>query len=207
MSGQIQNNSNFGKILKTIAQRVDVKSIVEIGTWNGLGSTLCILESIQNKEAAFISIELIKEMYSQAKNNLKDYSNKVTLLNGTIVSAEDLNWFDIEEAKHNFKPIEREHFNLYYLKEIEAIRVANNVLNQIPKTIDFLILDGGEYSTYPEWQILKSRTKIVALDDTTVLKTKKIRSELLSDNEWQLVTEDQSDRNGYAIFERIEHVL
>lgn len=202
MSGQIQSSSNFGKILKAIAQRADIKNIVEIGTWNGLGSTLCILESIQNKETIFISIELIKEMYSQAQNNLKEYSNKVTLLNGTIISVEDLNWFDIEEIKHNFKPIEREHFDLYYLKEIQAIKAANNVLNQIPKTIDFLVLDGGEYSTYPEWQILKSRTKIVALDDTTILKTKKIRSELLSDNEWQLVTENQSDRNGYSVFER-----
>lgn len=206
MSGQIQNNSNFGKALKTIAQRADVKNIVEIGTWNGLGSTLCILESIQNKETTFISIELIKEMYNHAKNNLRQYS-KVILLNGAIITAEDLNWFNVEEAKCNFTSIEREHFDLHYMKEVEAIKTANNVLDQIPETIDFLILDGGEYSTYPEWQKLKSRTKIVAIDDTTVLKSKKIRSELLSDNEWRLVTEDQSDRNGYAIFERIEHVL
>jgi predicted O-methyltransferase YrrM len=201
MSGQIQNNSNFGKVLKTIAQRADVKNIVEIGTWNGLGSTLCILESIQNKETTFISIELIKEMYNHAKNNLRQYS-KVILLNGAIITAEDLNWFNVEEAKCNFTSIEREHFDLHYMKEVEAIKTANNVLDQIPETIDFLILDGGEYSTYPEWQKLKSRTKIVAIDDTTVLKSKKIRSELLSDNEWQLVTEDQSDRNGYSVFER-----
>ncbi len=205
MSGQIQIDSKFGKILKQISERSNVINIVEIGTWNGLGSTLCILEGIKNKQQTnFISIELIDEMHHVAKINLEKYKDKVKLLNGTIIKKQDLYWF--EPSDYLFKDIEKQHFDLYYDKEVAAIKNAKNVIEEIPEIIDFLILDGGEYSTYPEWQMLKFKTNTVALDDTTLLKTKKIREELLLDNEWKITHEDLSDRNGYTVFERITYV-
>jgi hypothetical protein len=75
-------------------------------------------------------------------------------------------------------------------------------MSQIPEHIDFLLLDGGEFSTYEEWKKLKDRTKIVALDDTKVLKSKQIREELLTNPDYEKIV-DSEDRNGFAIFKRI----
>jgi hypothetical protein len=80
--------------------------------------------------------------------------------------------------------------------------LCENILNQIPDNIDFLLLDGGEFSTYSEWNILKNRSKIIVLDDTLVLKCKKIREELLNDDNYELIIDYPSDRNGFAIFKK-----
>jgi hypothetical protein len=195
-NGQINLDCEFGQELKRLAK--NCKTVVEIGTWNGMGSTNCILSGM-NINTNFISVELIKEMYDQAVKNLS--GRPVKLLNGTIITHEDINWFDAEHHKKNCLPIELEHFELYYQKEIEALKAAKNVLHELPESIDLLILDGGEYSTYPEWQLLKDRVSIVALDDTNLLKTKKIKQELIKSDNW--ITHWESfERNGCSIFFR-----
>ena len=75
-------------------------------------------------------------------------------------------------------------------------------LDKFPEKIDFLILDGGEYTTFPEWQKLKSRTKIVALDDSNILKTSKIREQLINDDEYIKIFDDLTYRNGFTVFEK-----
>jgi hypothetical protein len=74
-----------------------------------------------------------------------------------------------------------------------------NVLSQIPKQIDLLILDGGEFSTYAEWVTLKDRSKIIMLDDTNVLKCKQIVSESSTSPDYQLLTKSD-ERNGFHVF-------
>lgn len=191
--GQINLNCEFGQKIKNISSKCS--NIVEIGTWNGCGSTTCVLNGM-NKNTNFISIELIEEMYELAKANLRD--KPVKLLHGTVINYEDLKWFNIKEHKKTCSKLELDHFNLYYEKEVTAIKNSKNVLNELPSIIDFLILDGGEYSTYPEWKVLEKRTNIVALDDTKLLKTKKIKEELQSNPDWVTYWESE-ERNGCSI--------
>jgi hypothetical protein len=81
----------------------------------------------------------------------------------------------------------------------ENVKNCPNVFTEIPLEIDLLLLDGGEFSTYSEWLILKDRTKIVCLDDTGELKTKQIYDELLHDDHYILL-EDTQDGNGFCVF-------
>jgi len=74
-----------------------------------------------------------------------------------------------------------------------------NILPQIPDQIDLLILDGGEFSTYAEWVVLKDRSKIIMLDDTKVLKCKQIVTESLADPTYHLLMESD-ERNGFHVF-------
>ena len=194
-------NSDFGKNIAALSQISE--TVVEIGTWNGCGSTRCVIAGMEANllsDKRFISIELVKEMYDQAITNVPE-NGYTKLLNGTIIEPKDLDWFDVEEHLASCKDVERQHFELYYEKEVEAIQNATNLLDQLPEQIDLLILDGGEYSTYPEWQILKSRTSIVALDDTHLLKTKKIQQEITNDSEWCMFWKSDS-RNGCSIWRK-----
>ena len=68
--------------------------------------------------------------------------------------------------------------------------------------IDVLLLDGGEFSTYAEFEILKDRAKIIILDDTTELKTKHVHAALISDSDWDCLLES-SERHGYSMHRRI----
>ena len=54
--GQITISSDTGHhIIKLLDDKCEeeINTIVEIGTWNGLGSTLCILEGIKGKKSTF----------------------------------------------------------------------------------------------------------------------------------------------------------
>jgi hypothetical protein len=198
MIGQINLDSNAGKLIYDIAFSKDIVNILEIGTWNGMGSTQCVIKSLKNrnKKANFISIELYPEMYEQAINNLGNDLEYVTILNGSIISEADFSWFD--QSKIDFeKDI---HARLYYHQDIEYVKTSKNLLHCVQNDIDFLILDGGEYSTYPEWQKLKDRTSIVFLDDTSILKCSKIRKEIIESGEFETIKDDLNDRNGYGAF-------
>jgi hypothetical protein len=60
---------------------------------------------------------------------------------------------------------------------------CNLFLNKpnLPKVFDVILLDGGEFTTYYEFQLLKNRCKILMLDDINVDKCKLIVSEILAD--------------------------
>lgn len=197
--GQILNGSQFGTWIDKIITDYKPNTIVEIGTWKGLGSTKRIIDSIEKNQMkpTFISLESNLSFYETAKRNLKDKLNEVKLIRGRIVGEEEINLFLSEnEITEQMMGWLRSDLNDYVSCE--------NVLNQIPETIDFLLLDGGEFSTYHEWVVLKDRTKIIALDDTLTLKCKQIREELLNDENYKVII-DSSDRNGFAIFIKNEH--
>ena len=94
------------------------------------------------------------------------------------------------------------HAKLWFYKDLENLKKSKNILDKLPEKIDFLILDGGEYSTYPEWNKLRKRTKIVFLDDTMIFKTSKIRKELLEDIDYKIIIDKPNFRNGFAIFKK-----
>ena len=188
-------NSERGNSLKEIIEKYGCKNIVEIGTWKGLGSTICIINSLL-EDSNFISIESNKDFYNIAVNNLKEHSSKVSLLYGKIVEESDINDF---VSTLNLDPTKKGWLN----EDLINISRCENILHKLPDNIDFLLLDGGEFSTYSEWNILKKRTKIVALDDIREIKTNKIYNELKMDDEYILLTET-SEGNGFAIFKKIK---
>lgn len=197
--GQITRASELGKALYSLSKRPDIKNIVEIGTWSGMGSTKCVIDGLleRSDDYKFITIELYPEMYAMAKTNLAPFLNeKVQLLNGRIVNYEDAFWFDHKAIDFNTN----EHAWLYYEKDMNYLKIAANVLDTLPVFIDLLILDGGEYTTYPEYTTLRNRTRIFALDDTRTLKCNRIREELVQAGFQVLL--DSGERNGTAIFER-----
>ena len=198
MKGQINFTDKAGYNIKNICNRDDVNTIVEIGTWNGRGSTLCVYESIKNTSKRLISLETCKEMYDYAFEFYKDIP-EVSIINGYV-----------SDTLLDFNSLTNEFFTDYsrdlklswYKEDSKNIGKCSNVLNQIPEKIDFLILDGGEYSSWNEYLLLKDRSRIIFLDDTRppTIKNFKAREDLLKTR--RVIVDDLFDRNGYCIFER-----
>ena len=198
MIGQINRDTTLGELIFNLTKRQDVKNIVEIGTWNGMGSTKCILDGMTT-EKYFWSIELYPDMFEMAQTNLKEFiTPNVTLLNGSIINYDEVFWFNHSEIDLSGD----RHAVLWYEKDLKLLKESVNVLDKLPTKIDLLILDGGEYTTYPEFIKLVDRTKIIVIDDTNILKCKRIRTELINDNNFTIIVDNQKERNGYSIFER-----
>ena len=70
----------------------------------------------------------------------------------------------------------------------------------LPEIFDVVLLDGGEFTTYYEFQMLKDRSKIIILDDINTDKCKLIVKEIESAPElWKIIKKDTTSRNGYLI--------
>jgi hypothetical protein len=192
--GQITENTERCEIIKNVINTYKPNIILEIGTWKGLGSTKCIIDSITDN-VSFLSLETNKSFYDISIENLKGYENKVKLIYGRIVEKDEILNF--------VRTINLNRWEEQWLREdLENVDKCENILNEIPKKIDLLLLDGGEFSTYPEWLKLKDRSTIIMLDDTTVTKCKKINDELKSSENYTLIFETL-EGHGFSVFKKI----
>lgn len=196
--GQIQLGSSFCQEIRKLISNNNFETILEIGTWKGMGSTYCVIQEIVDKNINFISLESYKEFYEIAKNNLSSFENNVTLIHGRIIELEeflDFNKGIEQQLTHQQK--------IFFDDDVKTYNVCPYIMEKIPEKIDFLILDGGEYSTYLEWTKLKERISYVALDDTKMRKTKRIVEECMLDDSFELIT-SSGERNGFHIFKKIK---
>jgi hypothetical protein len=195
INGQILPNTNFCNNIYSIILEYKPKNILEIGTWRGLGSTKCIIDAIisDNLTCNFISLESNLQFYTEAKFNLNKYLSYVNLLHGRIVEITDIfDYIKIHKISLN---------NKWLLSDLNDMKNNKNVINMLPNNIDFCLFDGGEYSTYTEWILLKDRIHIIALDDTKTDKCRLIRQEILQKIKNYNILVDSDDRNGFMIIE------
>lgn len=200
-TGQINLNTKLGNIIYNLVYFNKFKNIVDVGTWNGLGTTYCVLKALEDKNELtatnLYTVELYPEMVEIAKKNLSKYLhlNNFKMLNGSMIDFNEVYWFDHSSIDFNNDM----HAKLWYEKDIQNLKNSKNIFNELPNNIDLLILDGGEYSTYPEWKKLESRVKYFVLDDSNILKCNKIRQEVLQNKNIEILHDVQNDRNGYVV--------
>ncbi len=201
-NGQIDPRGGVGQyLIQFLQNQPDIQTLVEIGTWNGMGSTRCILMGLQGKTyTSFQSYECNREKQEFAKNALQ-----------TLLTANDqLIWGSIlipNECSTAFQvfPELRENamFQQWHSYDMQNMERCPYVWDMVPQEIDFLLLDGGEFTTHFEFHKLLPRcTKFIALDDVNVSKCKGIRETLKQSTEWGEILY-MPERNGFSLFAHV----
>lgn len=189
MQGQISLDSSAGQMIRDYAAREDVQTVVEIGTWNGRGSTMCVIEGLKEKtDYSFTTLEANPSMYETALQLKPDVSG-VNYLYGTIVKPDQFYTDNLQQHEQPWL--------------VESIAICTNaplVLDKIPETIDLLVLDGCEFATRAEFLKLKGRSRHIFMDDTSIRKNSLNRKDLLEDSRFETVADFPNDRNGWAMF-------
>ncbi len=188
--GQISSHNEVGRWIKMISSLESVKSIVEVGTWNGKGSSKCIAAGVlqrANADCHVVGFEVNPKMFSKAKRNLSRFGFFEVVF-GSVVSEEHLDRVGLSEQELE-----------WFQKDLEWIRAAPFSLDRVPKEIDLLILDGGEFSTYAEFRELEGRLNSwLILDDTRTRKCSKILSDLEKNSNYKIIY-TSLERNGTAV--------
>lgn len=191
--GQILPESEFGKLLTKLAKESEVTC--EIGTWFGNGSTLCLYRGMTRPEQRLVTFEVDLTKVMIARNFLKN-DPRIEFVHGTIVRSDEFQPFEHPDPK-----AER-----FYWPEFSATANAPYRFDAVPEKIDLLVLDGGDWCSEVEFEKLIDRTKVLAMDDTNPSKTPKNsrnRETVLSQPEaWEVVADNQNDRNGYTVARR-----
>ena len=185
----------MGEQIFEFAKRPDVKIIVEIGTWNGLGTTKCIYDGIlhgRKKDFLVLSLECNRMRYEEANTNLLPLNN-FNIVHGSIVTVEEL-----------LAANEKQRTHPWFIEDLRHIKTAPYIFHEIPEKIDLLVLDGGEFSSLIEFEKLWERSRFIILDDTTTNKNTEVRNFILSKPEKIKIIEDNlKDRNGFMICENL----
>jgi hypothetical protein len=213
MNGQINLNTIFGQTINKISHMEENKIFLEIGTWNGQGSTHCVMDALLNREdeTIFYSLEIEYSKYLEAvslwnKIIIPKYINKkdiLRLIYGSILKPDDPYLYKKEELKNleGYQQI----WESWKDKELQEIKDAPYVYDEIPSSIDVLILDGGEFCTLSEFHKLNGKiNNFIILDDCNVLKCREVYKILSQNKEWEIYQQNLGDRNGYAIFKKIK---
>ena len=197
--GQINMGTLFGSAVYTICSNAAVKNIIEVGTWNGQGSTVCVMNAIINKPTSkLFSLEADSVQYKKAVQFWSEHNThgKLELING-VLHTEYASEDEIKSSCSGTIPYINEH----YIPEMTMLMTNTIVNTDNIQDIDVIILDGGEYTSYGDFKVLmKKHPKVIMLDDVSVFKCKKIRAELLANSEWVLHKENLQDRHGWSIF-------
>jgi hypothetical protein len=194
-AGQINLNSPFGELIKDLSANNENKTFLEVGTWNGLGSTKCFMEGFKDrKEFTFYSLECNPDKCHDAQKLYQNYPN-VHILNEVFYDTEPSNIDEIfPELKSNSDYLK------WYRVDIENMKKCDLFLERknLPEFFDVVLLDGGEFTTYFEFQAVKNKCRVLLLDDTKTNKCRKIVEEIKSDpTNWEILFDRPDDRNGW----------
>lgn len=208
VTGQINLDSALGQYIYNITKLPEIKTIIDIGTWNGLGSTMCVIQGIidsHKENYRAISIEANYEQFLSAKSNLVLYEKYIQLLYGRITNSEDL--VSLNDYDDTFFSLySRQLQEQWYQVDLKQHKTAPNIYNDIMKQmsqIDLLILDGGEYCSYGEFTKLEPIAKYIILDDTRTIKNYKAAKILRNSTKYRILCDDIFSRNGYLVAQKI----
>jgi hypothetical protein len=202
-TGQIKAGHSVAKYIYELSKMDENTNLMEIGTWNGLGSTRFFIEAMmENKKAIFYSLENNSDKVKFAREywdkHITDHKLNVHFLNATIVSGDELREF-VDKEFSTWKDDEQ-------TKKWINIDIENsqNTIESPFKKIDVLLIDGGEWNGQLEFEKLKDITKYIILDDIGSFKNMKNYEFMKDSPDFELIFEDLAERHGTAAFKNLK---
>jgi len=192
--GQISIDEPLGRWISAVVSDPDVRVVLEIGSWEGKGSTRVLGEvgSELKDPPTVISLEANRDRAARAARRNSKFRH-LKVICGTLVQVADLDVEDLSDVERD-----------WLLDDLRVLTDSPYILDMIPSSIDALILDGGEFSTRAEFELLQRRlTKYLVLDDTRTRKCRKIAEEIRNGSSQFSVIVDSADRNGFMIAKKM----
>ena len=188
-TGQIQRDDSLGAWLRAIALDPDVLCFLEIGAWEGNGSTRILRQAAVHRRS--LRVVSLEANASRAKRAARRNASSpfVQVIWGSLVNEGHLETENLTEAEKS-----------WLAEDVTALGDCPLVLDRIPAALDAVFLDGGEFSTRAEFSILGGRiTKWLVLDDTSTRKARAIAEEIRSGSSWFECVVDSDERNGFMV--------
>ena len=188
--GQIRIDQPFGKWIEAYAKDTRFQRYMEIGSWNGKGSTICFGMGFldRNDSAILHSFEINQDRYVES-SEFWQHNPRIKIHNARILP-------ELPDVRAIHSSIQTD-----WQADDERWFKTTPYVDAVALQPEVVLLDGGEYITYFEYQLLKPHARVFLLDDTAVDKCKRIVEELSADPQWKHIASGK-DRNGWAVFQR-----
>lgn len=214
---EIKNDEFFYNI-QILIREEDIKTILEIGSSTGEGSTEAFVTAIRKKldKPTLFCMEVAKPRFAELQ---KRYANDsfVKCYNISSVSLQDfpnqdevIAFYDAHQTNLNYYSLDRIlswlHQDIECIKNFKTTEGGIKKIKQENKIhfFDVVLIDGSEFTGIAELDEVYG-AKLVLLDDINTFKNYKNYRRLLADTNYTLVAQNFTLRNGYAIFKKVDN--
>ncbi|MGB7712280.1 MAG: FkbM family methyltransferase [Microcoleus sp.] len=208
-------HDEFYDAIKQIAREAEIKTILEIGSSSGEGSTEAFVTGIRENphHPQLFCMEISQGRFTELQNRYADdlfvkcYNVSSVGMNKFAQEQEVINFYNSQKTALNQYPLERVldwlRQDLQYLQNsgvyqggIKKIKAENQIV-----FFDVVLIDGSEFTGEAELDEVYG-AKFILLDDINTFKNHKNYHKLLNDPNYQLLSHNINLRNGYAIFQQ-----
>jgi hypothetical protein len=193
-TGQIRLTQPLGQWISKYAADPRFSRYLEIGTWNGRGSTCCFYDGFSKRSDPHLlqSLETDRARFKEARGLWKQIES-IHILHGRVLP---------DNKCPTFEEVQRVHSNIqkgWHTEDVRNFWSCPHIPMFDPHVI---LLDGAEYLTWFEFlfMIETSTASVYILDDTMSSKCPKIVEWFSQHPEWKCIASG-TDRNGWAIYE------
>lgn len=184
-----------------------IKRVLEIGAFDGDGSTQVLASALAVKEGEkiLVSLEEKSERFQNLVANTASYDFvrpvQASSIGYSSFSARDFERDVWDSPFHGFRFPKAQVAQWHAEDSARISHVHRGFLEDSTEAWDAVLIDGGEFFGWDEFRLLRSNSRCFFLDDAfCAFKTFRVRVELSQDPSWRLFWADSHLRNGAAIY-------
>ncbi|BAT55078.1 Glycosyl transferase, group 1 [Nostoc sp. NIES-3756] len=212
ISPEIHNDDFYTAILQITSQE-EIKTILEIGSSSGEGSTQAFFTGIRQNlhKPILFCMEVSKVRFNELNNKYKNedfvkvYNTSSVPIESFADKQEVIDFYNTTNNNLKLYPLER---ILDWLKQdidyVQELGYSGNGINRIKQEngidyFDLVLIDGSEFTGTAELNEIYG-AKYILLDDINTFKNYNNFYKLLKDKNYILIECNHKVRNGYAVF-------
>lgn len=217
ISPEIKNDA-LSEWLVNLAARENIKTILEIGSSDGTGSTSAIFNGMQLNKVMprLFCLEVSKLRFAELQARyakfpaVKCYNMASVRLSQMMSEVEVRNFHALHRSSMNIGKYSVDEVCAWLKNDVDYV-LENNIPQGGIATIlvengltkfDLVLIDGSAFSGLSELRSVWG-SRIIAMDDVADIKCWEAYKAIKVSPEYKLIAEDLSLRNGYAVFQRI----
>lgn len=208
MTAEITKCDAFGRAIAVTMKAFGISSVLEIGSFDGLGSTQVFIEALANMESPrLVCLEANPSRWQQLRLNTIAHPWVEQVCQSSIslesLSPKDFNR-DVWDSPYNGLRYPKDVVEEWWNESQRYLScVREGYLESHGDAFDAVLIDGDEFCGYDDFRLAKDRVRCIMLDDAyRAYKCHRANRELAADPEWHPVWCDSTVRNGAAIWVR-----
>ncbi len=206
-------HSGFAKAVFLAVRVFGLRNVLEIGSYDGDGSTQVLIAAMRRLHPKrLVCLEMREDRHANLRKNTASF-DWVEPVCASTISWESFSNRDFERdvLPHlgELPDAAVQRRKGFWDSDVRLIREAPaGYLETNQESFDGVLIDGGAYSAFDEFRLLRTRSRCFMLDDVfRGFKNKKVFDTLVTDRAWFAFHVDTLNRNGTAIFCRKDSLL
>jgi hypothetical protein len=205
---EITLDDEFGRAIVETIRRCNVQSVIEIGSWDGTGSTAVIVSALRDMpDPRLVCVEPDIHRHAELQRVVAGLPWVTTVCSRSVSRAAmtPKTFEDVWNSPHNNTPYPEQLVRKWW-EEMPADRPCDRGYLETLTTErwDAALIDGCEFAGWDDYRLLKDRVRVLMLDDVfSAYKCSQAHADLGRDPAWLCLWCSAFARNGSSIWVRL----